>query len=104
MYMLAMVSSGSSVSIFIILGNLMIPGVTPCFPQFVKITGLAKNYGKLINVNMSCKWTLRKRSMNVNNILNFIARLLRGDVQKKKKRPRWRWKASGKVALTSTEN
>jgi hypothetical protein len=26
--------------------------VTPCFPQFVKITGLAKNYGKLINVNM----------------------------------------------------
>jgi hypothetical protein len=26
--------------------------VTPCFPQFVKITGLAKNYGKLRNVNM----------------------------------------------------
>jgi hypothetical protein len=26
--------------------------VTPCFPQFVKITGLAKNYGKLITVNM----------------------------------------------------
>jgi hypothetical protein len=26
--------------------------VTPCFPQFVKITGLAKNCGKLINVNM----------------------------------------------------
>jgi hypothetical protein len=26
--------------------------VTPCFPQFVKIIGLAKNYGKLINVNM----------------------------------------------------
>jgi hypothetical protein len=26
--------------------------VTPYFPQFVKITGLAKNYGKLINVNM----------------------------------------------------
>jgi hypothetical protein len=26
--------------------------VTPCFPQFVNITGLAKNYGKLINVNM----------------------------------------------------
>jgi hypothetical protein len=61
--------------------------VTPCFPQFVKITGLAKNYGKL---------------MNVNNLLNFITGLLRGDVQKK--RPRWRWKAPGKVALTSTEN
>jgi hypothetical protein len=41
--------------------------------------------------------------MNVNNIINFIAGLLRGDVQKKK-RPRWRWKAPGKVALTSTEN
>jgi hypothetical protein len=26
--------------------------VTPCFPQFVKITGLAKNCGKLRNVNM----------------------------------------------------
>jgi hypothetical protein len=26
--------------------------VTPCFPQFVKIIGLAKNYDKLINVNM----------------------------------------------------
>jgi hypothetical protein len=26
--------------------------VTPCFPQLVKIIGLAKNYGKLINVNM----------------------------------------------------
>ena len=25
--------------------------VTPCFPQFVNITGLAKDYGKLINVN-----------------------------------------------------
>jgi hypothetical protein len=23
--------------------------VTPCFPQLVNITGLAKNYGKLIN-------------------------------------------------------
>jgi hypothetical protein len=61
--------------------------VTPCFPQFVKITGLAKNYGKLINVN---------------NIINFIAGLLRGDVQKKK--PGWRWKAPGKVALTSAKN
>jgi hypothetical protein len=30
----------------------MTTSVTPCFPQFVKITGLAKNYGKLINVNM----------------------------------------------------
>jgi hypothetical protein len=40
--------------------------------------------------------------MNVNNIINFIAGLLRGDVQKK--RPRWWWKAPGKVALTSTEN
>jgi hypothetical protein len=76
--------------------------LTPCFPQFVKISGLAKNYGKLINVNMLCKWTLRKRSMNVNKIMNFIVGLLRGDVQKK--RPRWRWKAPGKVALTSTEN
>jgi hypothetical protein len=26
--------------------------VTPCFPQFVKLTGLAKNCGKLMNVNM----------------------------------------------------
>jgi hypothetical protein len=26
--------------------------VTPCFPQLVNITGLAKNYGKLINMNM----------------------------------------------------
>jgi hypothetical protein len=26
--------------------------VTPCFPQLVNITGLAKNYGKLINENM----------------------------------------------------
>jgi hypothetical protein len=26
--------------------------VTPYFPQFVKITGLAKNCGKLRNVNM----------------------------------------------------
>jgi hypothetical protein len=26
--------------------------VTPYFPQLVNITGLAKNYGKLINVNM----------------------------------------------------
>jgi hypothetical protein len=26
--------------------------VTPCFPHFVKITGLAKNCGKLRNVNM----------------------------------------------------
>jgi hypothetical protein len=43
--------------------------VTPCFPQFVKITGLAKNYGKLINVN---------------NIMNFIAGLLRGVVRKKR--------------------
>ena len=34
--------------------------------------------------------------------MNFIAGLLRGDVQKK--RPRWRWKAPEKVALTSTEN
>jgi hypothetical protein len=40
--------------------------------------------------------------MNVNNILNFIAGLLRGDVQKK--RPRWQWKAPGKVVLTSIEN
>jgi hypothetical protein len=40
--------------------------------------------------------------MNVNNILNIIAGLLRGDVQKK--RPRWRWRAPGKVALTSTEH
>jgi hypothetical protein len=40
--------------------------------------------------------------MNVNNILNFIEGLLRGDVQKK--RPQLRWKAPGKVALTSTEN
>jgi hypothetical protein len=40
--------------------------------------------------------------MNVNNIINFIAGLLRGDVQKT--RPRWRWKEPGKVALTSIEN
>jgi hypothetical protein len=40
--------------------------------------------------------------MNVNDIL-IIAGLLRGDVQKKK-RPRWRWKAPEKVALTSTKN
>jgi hypothetical protein len=26
--------------------------VTPCFPQLVNITGLAKNYGKLISVNV----------------------------------------------------
>jgi hypothetical protein len=26
--------------------------VTPCFPHFVKITGLTGNCGKLINVNM----------------------------------------------------
>jgi hypothetical protein len=26
--------------------------VTPCFPKLVNITGLAKNYGELINVNM----------------------------------------------------
>jgi hypothetical protein len=26
--------------------------VTPYFPQLVNITGLAKNYGKLVNVNM----------------------------------------------------
>jgi hypothetical protein len=26
--------------------------VTPCFPQLVNITGLAKDYGKLIKVNM----------------------------------------------------
>jgi hypothetical protein len=25
--------------------------LTPCFPQLVNITGLAKNYGELINVN-----------------------------------------------------
>jgi hypothetical protein len=57
--------------------------VTPCFPQFVKITRLAKNYGKLINVNMWCKWTLRKRSMNVNNIMNFYCRTLeRGCAEK----------------------
>jgi hypothetical protein len=30
----------------------MLASITPCFPQFVKIIGLAKNYGKLINVNM----------------------------------------------------
>ena len=42
--------------------------VTPCFPQLVNITELAKNYGKLINVN---------------NLMNFIAGLLRGDVQKR---------------------
>jgi hypothetical protein len=40
--------------------------------------------------------------MNVNNILNFIVGLLRGDVQEK--RSRWQWKAPGKVALTSTNN
>jgi hypothetical protein len=27
-------------------------GVTPCFPQLVNITGMAKNYGELINVKM----------------------------------------------------
>jgi hypothetical protein len=26
--------------------------VTPCFPQLVNITGLAKNYGELTNMNM----------------------------------------------------
>ena len=26
--------------------------VTPYFPQFVNITGLAKDYGKLISMNM----------------------------------------------------
>jgi hypothetical protein len=38
--------------------------VTPCFPQFVKITGLAKNCGKLRNVNM----------YYVNNIMNLYCR------------------------------
>jgi hypothetical protein len=37
--------------------------VTPCFPQIVNITELAKGYGKT---------TCRKRSMNVNNSLNLL--------------------------------
>ena len=45
--------------------------VTPCFPQSVKINILAKYCGKLRNVNVWCEWTLWKRSMNVNNIMNI---------------------------------
>jgi hypothetical protein len=46
--------------------------VTPYFPQLVNITGMTKNYGKLINMNMGHKGTFGKRLMNVNDIFNLL--------------------------------
>jgi hypothetical protein len=46
--------------------------VTPCFPQIVNITELAKDYGKTHKYEYVCKWTCRKRSMNVNDSLNLL--------------------------------
>jgi hypothetical protein len=51
------------------------------------------------------EWTLVKRAMNVNNIMNIYCRTAeRGCVEKETTmaRERW-WKAPGKVVLTSTE-
>jgi hypothetical protein len=45
--------------------------VTPCFPQSVKITILAKNYAKLKDVNVLFDGPLHKRSMNVNYVMNM---------------------------------
>ena len=80
--------------------------VTPCFPQSVKITILAKYCGKLGNVNVWCEWTLWKRSMNVNDIINIYSKTVeRGCVEKETTMvAESRWKAPGKVVLTSTKN
>lgn len=79
--------------------------VTPYFPQFVNITILAKNCGKPKNVNVWCEWTLWKRSMNVNNIMNIYCRTVeRGYVEKETVMAgERRWKAPRMVALTSTK-
>jgi hypothetical protein len=55
--------------------------VTPCFPQFVKITKLVKNCGKLMNV--ICDVNMYGKGMNMNNIMNLYYKTIeRGCAEK----------------------
>jgi hypothetical protein len=52
-------------------GNVLKENVTPCFPQSVNITILARNHGKLEGVNICFDGPLYKRSINVNYVMNM---------------------------------